>query len=67
MMNNNTSLVQMFNHGFPYWIYKGIVVLSGIFIWKFVPETKGRTLEDMENLWTGKKEIKVKKHVLLRD
>jgi SP family xylose:H+ symportor-like MFS transporter len=51
MMNNNTGLVDMFNHGFPYWIYGGMAVLSGLFIWKFVPETKGKTLEEMENLW----------------
>ncbi|MBK5193600.1 MAG: D-xylose transporter XylE [Flavobacteriaceae bacterium] len=60
MMNNNTGLVEMFNHGFPYWIYGGMAVLSGLFIWKFVPETKGKTLEEMENLWRSTKKIKVK-------
>jgi len=60
MMNNNTGLVDMFNHGFPYWIYGGMAVLSGLFIWRFVPETKGKTLEDMENLWRPTKKIKVK-------
>lgn len=48
MMNNNTGLVEMFNHGFPYSIYGGMGVLSGLFIWKFVLETKGKTLEEME-------------------
>ena len=56
MMNNNSALVEHFNHGFSYWIYGVMAILSGIFIWKFVPETKGRTLEDMENLWIVKKE-----------
>jgi SP family xylose:H+ symportor-like MFS transporter len=60
MMNNNTGLVDMFNHGFPYWIYGGMAVLSGLFIWRFVPETKGKTLEDMEYLWRPTKKIKVK-------
>jgi SP family xylose:H+ symportor-like MFS transporter len=55
MMNNNSALVEHFNHGFSYWIYGAMAILSGIFIWKFVPETKGRTLEDMENLWIRKK------------
>lgn len=54
MMNNNTALVSMFNQGFPYWIYGGMAILSGLFIWKYVPETKGKTLEDMENLWKAK-------------
>jgi len=26
-------------------------VLSAIFVWKMVPETKGKTLEDMTKLW----------------
>jgi len=26
-------------------------ILSAVFIWKFVPETKGKTLEEMEHLW----------------
>ena len=55
MMNNNTTLIELFNNGFSYWIYGVMAILSGLFIWKFVPETKGRTLEDMENLWIRKK------------
>ncbi len=60
MMNNSTNLVEMFNHGFPYWIYGGMAILSGLFIWKFVPETKGRTLEDMEALWSSRRSVNVK-------
>lgn len=59
MMNNNSKLIEMFNHGFPYWIYGGMAVLSGIFIWKFVPETKGKNLEDMENIWGAARKINV--------
>lgn len=55
MMNNNSALVEHFNNGFSYWIYGVMAILSGLFIWKFVPETKGRTLEDMENIWIEKK------------
>ncbi|WZL89811.1 D-xylose transporter XylE [Salinimicrobium sp. 3283s] len=55
MMNNNSALVEHFNHGFSYWIYGVMALLSLLFIWKFVPETKGRTLEDMEELWMKKK------------
>ncbi|MCF4101106.1 D-xylose transporter XylE [Gillisia sp. M10.2A] len=57
MMNNNVRLTEMFNHGFSYWIYGGMAILSGIFIWKFVPETKGRTLEEMETLWKPETEV----------
>ncbi|MCY2687539.1 D-xylose transporter XylE [Salinimicrobium sp. TH3] len=51
LMNNSTELNELFNHGFAYWIYGVMAVLSAVFIWKFVPETKGKTLEEMEDLW----------------
>ncbi|WP_373058007.1 D-xylose transporter XylE [Zunongwangia sp. H14] len=57
MMNNNEGLVETFNHGFSYWIYGIMAVLSGLFIWKFVPETKGKTLEEMELLWGPKDKL----------
>jgi SP family xylose:H+ symportor-like MFS transporter len=34
-----------------YWIYGLMGVLAALFVWKFVPETKGKTLEDMNKLW----------------
>jgi SP family xylose:H+ symportor-like MFS transporter len=56
MMNDNLFLTTKFNHGFSYWIYGTMAALSAIFIWKFVPETKGKTLEEIEKLW--KKDVK---------
>lgn len=37
--------------GGTYWFYGIMSVLSFIFVWKMVPETKGKTLEEMEKLW----------------
>lgn len=54
MLNDNVWLTQQFNHGFSYWIYGVMSILSAIFMWKFVPETKGRTLESIEELWKKK-------------
>jgi MFS transporter, SP family, xylose:H+ symportor len=51
MMNDNIWLTRLFNHGFSYWIYGLMGILSALFMWKLVPETKGKTLEEMENLW----------------
>ncbi|MRT91607.1 D-xylose transporter XylE [Ancylomarina sp. 16SWW S1-10-2] len=51
MMNDNSWLTAQFNHGFTYWIYGVMGILSAVFVWKLVPETKGRTLEDMQKLW----------------
>lgn len=51
MMNKNDLLVSHFNQGFSYWVYGIMGILAAIFIWKMVPETKGKTLENMNNLW----------------
>jgi len=51
MLNDNVWLTKMFNHGFSYWIYGVMGILSAVFMWKFVPETKGKTLESIEDLW----------------
>jgi MFS transporter, SP family, xylose:H+ symportor len=41
--------------GGTYCFYGVMSILSFIFVWKMVPETKNKTLEEMENLWTKKK------------
>lgn len=51
MMDKNSYLVEMFNHGFAYWIYGLMGLLAMLFVWKFVPETKGKTLEEIEKIW----------------
>lgn len=43
-----------FGHMFAYALYGIICVIAAIFVWKLVPETKGKTLEDMTNLWKKK-------------
>lgn len=51
MLDKNQYLTDTFNHGMAYWIYGVMGVLAALFIWKFVPETKGRSLEQMEEYW----------------
>ena len=51
MMNDNTWLNDKFHHGFAYWIYGIMGILAALFMWRLVPETKGKTLEEMEHLW----------------
>lgn len=51
MMDKSTFLTNIFHHGFAYWIYGAMGILAAIFMLKFVPETKGKTLEEMEHLW----------------
>lgn len=37
-----------------YSLYGTICIVSALFVWKMVPETKGKTLEDMSKLWGRK-------------
>ncbi len=40
-----------FSSGGTYWFYGVMSIISFFFVWKMVPETKGKTLEEMEYLW----------------
>ena len=55
MMDKSSFLNQYFHNGFAYWIYCLMAILSALFMWKFVPETKGKTLEEMETLFKERK------------
>ena len=41
-------------HFFAYALYGVICVIAAVFVWRLVPETKGKTLEDMTALWREK-------------
>ncbi|WP_407408684.1 D-xylose transporter XylE [Peribacillus sp.] len=45
-------MMMEYSGALTYGFYGLMSVLSAIFVWKFIPETKGKTLEDMENIWT---------------
>jgi len=40
-----------FSGGLTYGFYGLMSILSLLFVWKIIPETKGKTLEEMEGLW----------------
>ncbi len=65
VMNDNTWLTNKFHHGFSYWIYGVMGILSAIFMWKMVPETKGKTLEEIEKLWKKKPDQSVEDALLI--
>ena len=44
-----------FSPMFAYSLYGIICVAAAIFVWRWVPETKGKTLEDMSKLWKKNK------------
>lgn len=50
------SLVSFIGHAFTFWLYGFIAIGAWIFFYKLVPETKGKTLEQIEEHWRkGKK------------
>ena len=51
MYNMQLPGMENFGHIFAYALYGVICVIAAIFVWKMVPETKGKTLEDMNKLW----------------
>jgi len=53
MLDDNAWLVEKFNHGFPFLVYAGFAVVLVLFMIIYVPETKGKTLEEIEQRWLG--------------
>jgi SP family xylose:H+ symportor-like MFS transporter len=51
IVDGNSTLNASFNHGFAYWIYGGMGLLAAAFVYLYVPETKRRTLEGIQQLW----------------
>ena len=51
MLNENMWLTNTFHHGFAYWLYGLMGLLAALFVWKFVPEKKGKSLEKIEEFW----------------
>jgi SP family xylose:H+ symportor-like MFS transporter len=48
---NFGAMGDKFGHLFAYGLYGLVCLVAACFVWKCVPETKGKTLEDMNKLW----------------
>jgi SP family xylose:H+ symportor-like MFS transporter len=53
MMDEQPWLASRFNHGFPFYLYALFCILLVWLVWKRIPETKGRSLEEIEAAWQG--------------
>jgi len=51
VIDSNSTLNALFNHGFAYWVYGSMSLLAALFMWRWVPETAGRSLEAMQEVW----------------
>jgi SP family xylose:H+ symportor-like MFS transporter len=52
VLDGSAALNAIFHHGFAYWIYAFFSLLAAFFVWHWLPETKGRSLESIESFWT---------------
>ena len=44
-------LLQAYGPANSFWLYMSLSALAVLFIWRFVPETKGMSLEEIEAMW----------------
>ncbi len=51
MLDANPWLIEHFHHAFPFWLYAFFCVATVVLVWRFLPETKGKTLEEIERSW----------------
>ncbi len=55
VVESNANKLQIlggtWNNSLPYFIFSAFIFILIIFVWKFIPETKGKTLEEMETLF----------------
>lgn len=52
VLDGSSVLNAMFHHGFAYWLYAAMSILAALFVLVFVPETKQRSLEALQALWS---------------
>ncbi|MFK8029833.1 MAG: sugar porter family MFS transporter [Gammaproteobacteria bacterium] len=51
LVNNSSYNANEFNGALPYFIFAAFCLVTVVFVWRMVPETKGKTLEELERFW----------------
>ena len=54
VVNQSVLNQDSFNGALPYFIFASLCIVAMLFVWILVPETKGKSLEEMEALWAVK-------------
>jgi sugar porter (SP) family MFS transporter len=53
---NGSWFVKNFHHAFPFYVYAAFCLIVIVVVVRFVPETKGHSLEEIEQSWTEHRE-----------
>jgi hypothetical protein len=51
VINRSELNEQQFNGALPYFIFAVFCILAFVFVLRYMPETKGKTLEEIERIW----------------
>lgn len=51
MLDESPGLIALFKHAFPFCLYGTMCIVLIVFVCKYVPETKGKSLEEIEQFW----------------
>ena len=54
VINGSEVNAEGYNGALPYFIFAVLCIVTVAFVWRFVPETKGKTLEEMEGMWENR-------------
>ncbi len=54
VMGSEVNNSEPWNGSLPYFIFIGFIILIVVVTYKFIPETKGKSLEEIEELWEVK-------------
>ncbi len=56
ILDGSSVLNAAFHHGFAYLVYAAMSGAAALFVWLCVPETRGRRLEEIQELWRPEKD-----------
>lgn len=51
VMESEANMSNTWNGSLPYFIFTAFILFTMFFAWKYLPETKGKSLEDLDELW----------------
>lgn len=55
---SDANMGDFWNGSLPYFIFSGFILIIILFTMKFIPETKGKSLEELEDMWDIPEEVK---------